>query len=337
MVKRYLWRNRHDKPNVRIKGKVYPIRDDNGVWHEPDTAEGDRIYWEIVTGKRAEAKRSWSAAIKILRDSDRWAGLSPRYRQDLEPVLNYIEAKIGKRDVARLTQPDIYAAMDANKHRVRFANYIPVAVSLIYKVIVRKRWLSENPASGIELLKVPKDRQQPHIPWPDAAVAKWRAEASDTARLIFEIGVGSVQRPGDWIGFTWGDYDGDELRLRQNKTGTPLRLPCTIALRAALDEAKAKLPAAPMPNVNILTKSNGDPMDYFYMARVMRDERKRLGLMAYDLHALRYRGVMELAWHGCDDDEIASYSGHSSKAMIVKYAGEARQTTRARQAREKRK
>ena len=32
---------------------------------------------------------------------------------------------------------------------------------------------------------------------------------------IFEIGVGSAQRPGDWIEFCWGDYDGTSLRLRQ--------------------------------------------------------------------------------------------------------------------------
>ena len=72
------------------------------------------------------------------------------------------------------------------------------------------------------------------------------------------------------------------------------------------------------------------------MAEIMRRERARLGLLAYDLHALRYRGVMELAWAGCDDDEIAAYSGHASKDMIRRYAGEARQIMRARQAREKR-
>ena len=59
--------------------------------------------------------------------------------------------------------------------------------------------------------------------------------------------------------------------------------------------------------------------------------------MAYDQHAMRYRGIMELAWAGCDDDEIMSYSGHTSKAMVIKYAGEARQIMRARQAAEKRR
>jgi len=56
-------------------------------------------------------------------------------------------------------------------------------------------------------------------------------------------------------------------------------------------------------------------------------------MMAFDQHALRYRGVMELAWAGCTDDEIASFSGHTSKAMIIKYAGEARQIMQARRGR----
>ena len=60
-------------------------------------------------------------------------------------------------------------------------------------------------------------------------------------------------------------------------------------------------------------------------------------MLAHDLHALRYRGVMELAWAGCDDDEIMSYSGHKTKKMVIKYAGFARQIMRAGTAAEKRK
>ncbi len=330
-MKKYLWQHPSGRWYFRIRGKYSPITAKEG------TAEFDRQYWEIRTGKRAEAKRSWSALIGLFRQTDKWAGFSPRYRADLEKVFHYLEEKIGKSDVSRLTQPDIYDAMDKNRHRVRFANYIPTAISMLSKLAIRKRWRLDNPALDIEPLKVPKARKKPHLPWPDWAVDRFRAEASPVARLIFEIGVGSVQRPGDWIGFTWGDYDGDTLRLRQNKTDVPLSLPCTEALRAALDQAKANLDFAPMPKRHILSKSTGDPMSYHDMAKVMIAERKRLGLMAFDQHALRYRGVMELAWAGCDDDEIASYSGHTTKAMIQKYAGEARQIMRARQAAAKRK
>lgn len=329
--KKYIWHHPNGRLYVRLKGKYFPITEKEG------TAEFDRQYWEILNGKPVEAKRSWSALIELFRQSDKWAGFSPRYRNDLEKVFLYLDEKIGKADVSRLTQPDIYDAMDKNKHRVRFANYIATAISMLSKLAIRKRWRLDNPALDIETLKVPKSRKKPHTPWPDWAVDRMRAEAEPVARLIFEIGVGSVQRPGDWIGFTWGDYDGDTLKLRQNKTDIPLSLPCTEALKAALDQAKADLGFSPMPNRHILSKNSGDSMNYHDMAKVMIPERKRLGLMAYDQHALRYRGVMELAWAGCDDDEIASYSGHTTKAMIQKYAGEARQVMRARQAAAKRK
>ena len=301
------------------------------------TEEFDDQYWEIVNGKKATAKTSWGALIEAMRDTDKWANFSPRYRKDLEHVFEYLRDKIGHQDVARLTQADIYDAMEKNRHRVRFANYIPTAISMLSKLAIRKRWRKDNPAIDIEPLKVPKTRQKPHLPWADWAVKKLRSEGEALPLLIFEIGVGSVQRPGDWVGFQWGDYDGETLKLRQNKTDKPLHLPCTEALKAALHRAESELGFEPHPSRHILTRADGSAMDYHAMAAVMVRERKRLGLMAYDQHALRYRGVMELAWAGCTDDEIASYSGHTSKAMIIKYAGEARQIMRARQAVAKRK
>jgi hypothetical protein len=54
------------------------------------------------------------------------------------------------------------------------------------------------------------------------------------------------------------------------------------------------------------------------MADMMLKERRRLGLEDVDLHVLRYRGVLELACHGCTDDEIATYSGHKTIEMTAK-------------------
>lgn len=334
--KKLLWRHPAGRWYVRkyLNGKMVYL---GRITAEEGTAEFDRQYWEIVSGKKAAAKTSWGALIDAMRETDKWANFSPRYRKDLEPVFEYLKDKIGHQDVARLTQADIYDAMEKNRHRVRFANYIPTAISMLSKLAIRKRWRKDNPAIDMEPLKVPKARKKPHVPWSDWAVEKMRAEGAPLPLLIFEIGVGSVQRPGDWVDFQWGDYDGENLKLRQNKTGNDLVLPCTEALRAALGRAKDELGFVPHPSRHILTRADGSAMDYHAMARVMVRERKRLGLMAYDQHALRYRGVKELAWHGCTDDEIASYSGHTSKAMIIKYAGEARQIMRARQAAAKRK
>lgn len=292
--------------------------------------EFDQQYWDILTGRTVEAKTSWRALIESYRKSDRWTNRKPRTRADYEKVLLYIEEKNGNRDVTRTIRKDVIKAMEANRHRTRFANYVPQVMSVLFEHAIDLGWMKDNPAKGVRRMSTPKDREQPHIPWPDWAVDRWRADARPLPRLIFEIAVGSVQRPADWTRFRWSDYDGDSLKIAQGKTDKPLYLPCTSALKAALD-------GTPKKGLTILTRRDGSPMDYRYMARVMTEERKRLDLMAYDQHALRYRGVMELAWHGCDDDEIAAYSGHSSKDMIRKYAGEARQIMRARQAREKRR
>ena len=96
------------------------------------------------------------------------------------------------------------------------------------------------------------------------------------------------------------------------------------------DNSYARLPQG------FFTRTAPTPVSAPELIALNRPLAQRLGLEAYDLHALRYRGVKELAWAGCDDDEIAAYSGHATKEMIAKYAGEARQEMRARQARGKR-
>lgn len=330
-MKKYLWQHPSGRIYFRKKGMKL-IRID-----APEGTEAfDHQYWEILTGKRFEAKTSWAALMDDYRTSDRWTSLKPRTRSDYDRVMDYLREKIGTRDVKALTRSDVIAAQKANAHRTRFANYIPQMLVVLCEHAIDLGWIQNNPAKGVRALKTPTERKKEHLPWPDWAVDKFRAEAKPLPRLIFEIGVGSVQRPGDWVGFRWGDYDGDSLTLRQNKTDKPLVLPCTANLKAALDRAKASLGAVPIAARSILITRDGNPMNYNGMSHLMLAERQRLGLEAYDLHALRYRGVMELAWAGCDDDEIAAYSGHATKKMVIKYAGEARQIMRARQAREKR-
>ncbi len=301
------------------------------------TAEFDEQYWGILRGRAHEARTSWKALISSYRNSHRWTKLKPSTRGTYEYVLHYVEEKNGTRDMTRLRRKDVIAAQEANSHRPKFANDIPRVMSVLCEHAIDLGWIDLNPAKGVKSKPIPKDRQRPHIPWTDAAVEKFRAEASERARLIFEIGVGSVQRPGDWVDFVWGDYDGDSLRLSQNKTDRALWLPCTPQLKEALELERKRLGVTPHPSRPILIARGGGKLTTHGVGQIMRKERKRLGLMAYDQHAMRYRGVMELAWAGCDDDEIMSFSGHSTKAMVIKYAGLARQIMRAASAAEKRR
>ncbi len=325
--KRFIWSPDGKRWYFRRAGKLVRFT------AAPGSEEFDREYWEIMRGRVAPRGTSWAELVASYRASDRWLGLKYRTRRDYERALEYICEKNGRRDATRTRRADVIAAMEANRHRTRFANYLPSVMSQVFEHAQDLGLMTTNPAKGVRRQKVPEERKRSHVPWPDTAVDLWRAEARPAPLLVFEVGVGSVQRPSDWLAFPWAAYDGDSLQVMQAKTGVKLVIPCTAALRAALDAAR---PPGVDPAKPILTGINGGPMTYNSMAYMMLRERKRLGLEAYDLHALRYRGVMELAWAGCTDDEIAAYSGHETIAMIRKYAGEARQVMRARQAREKR-
>lgn len=326
--KKYLWTPNKRDYYYRRAGRTVRIHATYG------TEEFDREYWAIRGGKSPGTRQTWAALVASYCKSDRWLNLKSRSRGDYQLVLDYLLEKNAQKEVPRLKRSDILAAMEANRHRIRFANYIPQVLSVLCEHAIDLGWLTTNPAKGTRRMTMPDARKRVHLPWTDTAVAKWRAEARPLPRLIFEIGVGSVQRPADWCRFRWCDYDGDTLQVVQGKTGKGLTLPCTEALRAALDAAR---PYPCDPSNTILRNTHGDPLTYPAMAAVMLAERRRLGLEVHDLHALRYRGVMELALAGCSDDEIAAYSGHASKDMIRKYAGQARQVTQAQSARNKRR
>ena len=90
---------------------------------------------------------------------------------------------------------------------------------MLFEHAIDLGWMEQNPVKGIRQLKTPPGKKQPHIPWPDWAVDKFRNEAHQMARLIFELGIGSVQRPGDWTRFRWKNFDGTGPSMVQQKTG----------------------------------------------------------------------------------------------------------------------
>jgi hypothetical protein len=311
---------------VRRKGRYTAITAPLG------SEEFDRQYWSILRGLQAPSRTTWALLVESYCASDRWLSLRTRTRADYERVLGYLLLHNAARDVTRTKRADVLAAMEANRHRTRFANYIPAVMSVLMEHAIDLGWRKDNPAKGVRRLAVPADRKAAHVPWPDWAVDKFRAEAAPLPRLIFEIGVGTVQRPGDWARFRWEDFDGKALRIVQGKTGVALYLPCTTALVEALGKGNPDR----VRRGAILRKRDGNPMSYRYLSQIMLAERKRLGVEAFDLHALRYRGVQELARAGCTDEEIAAYSGHESLSMIRHYSQGARQEARADQAATKR-
>lgn len=319
---------------VTARGQVYHYFRKGGVTAriDPDAPSFWADYAKCREQKPIlrEGKRTWKVLIARYRDRDAFKKLSHRTKKDYEAVLGFVAERYGPLDPAKMRKVHIVEQQDALTGK--FARDFVNVISVLLRTATEIGWRDDNPAIGIARKQT--DRKSPHVVWTDEAVAKFRAEASKLPLLIFEIGIGTAQRPDDWTRLDWEDYDGAAIHMTQSKTGKELVIPCPDALVSALESARPKV--RNIGRTPIL-QLHGKRLTYRHMAAIMLRERQRLGLSQFDLHALRYRGVQELAWSGCSDEEIMSISGHSSKEMVKKYAGAARQITRAKQANAKRK
>lgn len=178
-------------------------------------------------------------------------------------------------------------------YREPFGNYVVSVMSVLSEFArTELHWIKQDQFKGLRKRDVPEDREAAHIPWTDDAVAAFRAGATARERLIFELGLGSVQRPADWDRFCWSDYEGGKLRIVQGKTGKALLLPVTPELVQVFADAVPPDGGGDSP---ILTTREGQRMDYRTMAQVMllardlppRPLRRRSAGRAFDASALR--------------------------------------------------
>ena len=128
----------------------------------------------------------------------------------------------------------------------------------------------------------------------------------------------------------WSDFDGDEIRIVQNKTGAELWIPPTASLRDNLETAKQSA-----NGLTILATESGQPFTYYGIAARIRRVCKKANIEGVSLHGLRKNATIELAEAGCTDAEIMAITGHSTREMVTLYSRGARQKRLARAARKK--
>jgi integrase len=123
------------------------------------------------------------------------------------------------------------------------------------------------------------------------------------------------QRQGDLLQLPWSAYDGQWIRLRQNKTERRVNIPVTRELKAVLD-------TVPRITTVILTNSIGRPWRANSFRKAWGAATKKAGIKDRTFHDLRGTAVTRLAEAGCNELEIASLTGHSVRdvsAILDRY------------------
>jgi integrase len=198
--------------------------------------------------------------------------------------------------------------------------------SAVFTWAVDRGWLEHSVAT-----RLGRDIELGHLPaWTEGDVASALRSLPEHLRRPVVLALYTGQRRGDLVTMPWSAYDGQKIRLTQQKTGWKLAIPAPAELRAELD---AWGPASGTILVNKFgrpwTPTNLSQQMGYALAEIDGFPRGR------NIHGLRKLAAARLAQAGCTTHEIAAITGHKSLAMVQLYTKSIDQERSAESADEK--
>jgi integrase len=157
--------------------------------------------------------------------------------------------------------------------------------------------------------------------WTEAEIAQYEAHHSigTMARLAFALALHTGQRSSDLIRMGKQHVSGGKIAVKQQKTGTSLKVPLHRELKAIIE-------ATPSGHMTFLVSEVGKPFrNANSFGHRMRLWSRLAGLIGCPLHGLRKACCRRLAEAGCTASQIMAISGHKSMAEAERYCRDAEQ------------
>lgn len=261
------------------------------------------------------------ALIEAYRRSPEWAALSPKTHAVRITYFRVFDG--GNLTVAIVKRRDIMALRDAviAGHGRGAANGFLAASSALFRWAVDREWIDHSP-----VFKIPLSPSGHLRPWTRQEADAANRGLPEHLRRCVVLARHTGQRRGDLIAMRWDAYDGQSLRVVQQKNKPGLKpvslvIPCNATLREELDWWKKSA-----TSVTILATSKGQPWKAAGLSKYLPIALAAIGLSSeLGIHGLRKLAATELADAGCSPHEIASITGHRTLQMIELYTKSADQ------------
>lgn len=297
---------------VRAKGRIYWYHRITGERLSVNPEDRAARVLNINATLKGTARRITLGSVADLitqyRASPEFHGLRERTRREYLGYLDLLGEMWGSQPITAIERKHVLALRDKFAETPGKANKIVTVLRIVLAFARDRDFRDDNPAVGIKKLKMGSGYRA----WPDESIAAFFDSSPPMMALALKIALYTGQREGDVLAMTWHDYDGNNIRLVQSKTGTKLTIPVHSALKAALDAQERVSPI-------ILTTETGKPFTDSNFRHHFGKVRKAAGLRGLVFHGLRYTAAKNLAEAGCTTREIASITGHKALAMIEKY------------------
>lgn len=202
---------------------------------QPGQAEWHAKYSELLAlvegGKKEPAGEDTFAWLTArYRRSPEFAMLKPSTRDDYEISLTIIDEALGDQPYALTTRKMLKAVRDTHAATPRKADKLKSMMSRLYTWADEEELVPEklNPAAGLKKLQ---KKPTPYVPWSDEEIDTFLAAAPPHVLTPVMIALYTGQRASDVVAATWTQFRGATIRVRQEKTGELLDIPCHPRVR----------------------------------------------------------------------------------------------------------
>lgn len=239
--------------------------------------------------------------------SDWWTKLAERTKIDYRLQIAKIITYAGDEPLAGVTR----AVCKGYYNKLRKAGGISSAnatlrvLKILFSFALDETWVDDNPVKGIKMATTEARQQVWTREEVDLYVLGATGEGSRSVALAVILAENIGQRQGDILALKWGQYDGDTITLRQNKTGVLINVPCTDTLKEWLD-------CTDRAGDSIVTcETTKKPFNSDHFKHLFATLKKGLGIDDKQFLDLRRTAVVRLAEAGCTIPEVAAITGHS--------------------------
>ena len=230
---------------------------------------------------------------------------------------------IGHRRIDQLSRAHVSKMLAKRKDTPGAANDLLKKIRILVNFAIANGWRQNDPTRGIK-----KFAHGEFHTWTDQEIAQFekRWPAGTKERVAFGLLLYTGQRRSDVVRMSWGDIEGDAIRVVQQKTRTKL----IVSLHPDLKDVLAQWPKT---HLVILTTGHGKPFTPAGFGGWMADKIEAAGLPEHCVtHGLRKAAARRLAEAGCSANRIMAVTGHKSLSEVERYTRGAQQVLLAEEA-----
>lgn len=310
LAKRKYWRFRH-----KLTGEC-ALPGNPGDAHFYSAYAEKLALLESLQRPKSDDSETFNWLIRCYENSAEFRALADLTQRDYSRTLRLLEKELGDQPFKLTTRAMIKAVRDDYATTTRKANKIKQMVSALYSWAEQADLVpaSFNPATGIKKLRT-KGGVREIMVWSDEEITLFLKFAPLHVKTAVLLALYTGQRLKDVAMMPWTDFQGDNIRVRQSKTGTLLDIACHPVLRAHLDNL-------PRQTIQIVTNALGKPMKPHAVAGAISREVARIEGMpkARSAHGLRYAAAARMEEGGATVAQIVAVLGHRTHAMAMKYS-----------------